>query len=610
MRWKLGLSLVTVAAVVAFAVWLYRRPTPASAERFPLPAFSDSPYLNTGPEAQYIGIAACKECHPPKYRSYLHTAHSRALSEVNAAAEPPGSFEHKLSGRSYRAERRGERFHLREALHTPEGKEIAALDFPVRYLIGSGHTNRVYLIEDGDFLVESPISWYRQKQHWFMSPGFDGKEHPGFERTVTTECLVCHAGRVERKPDVSEGVNILEQVIGCESCHGPGSLHAEHQRGKKHPPGEDDLTIVNPGKLSRDRLESLCALCHLQGLSWADVRGRKIIDYRPGRPITDYRIHYAASASGERFQGVGHLEQLRQSVCYQKDPSLSCLTCHNPHLSRPPQDPVAYYRQKCLNCHETRGCKVEKGQRLSKSPADDCTACHMPRGDSEMPHIAFTHHRIGRHSKSTPAPQHEPTGLVDLVPIQNAPQLGEVDQQRNLGLAYLLLAFKVPDQQHAFIYGRRARGLLEGVYQAGLRDGPVLQSLAQIYRREGNLPQARAFAQDALARTDLQPEVYGELLSFVAEGHILDEEPELALPILEKLTRARRVAADWRNLGLCYFKLNQTDRAVEALEKSLRINPYNPRGHAQLAAIYRKQGDLSRAREYEEKARRLDRGAQ
>jgi len=606
MRRLLWLAVAAIAVVLVVVVWINRRPVPAPLPReaFPLPPLSESPCLNTGADVRYVGIDACKECHLDRYDSYLHTAHSRALSDVDLKAEPPdGKFEHGASGRSYRVYREGNQFRHQEVVRTPGGREIARQDLPVRSLVGSGHFSRTYLAEADGFLSESPITWYTQKQRWDMSPGYDRAKHPGFQRLALLECLYCHAGRVERREAGDLRVNILEQRIGCESCHGPGSRHAEYQRANKHPAGTDDLTIVNPGKLPRSRLEAICAVCHLQGTVWADVRGRKITDFRPGQPLTDYRVHYVFNSKNDRMRVVGHVEQLRQSVCYQKSGELSCLTCHDPHQRQRPKDTTAYYRQKCLSCHASQGCSLATAERLKKNPADDCTACHMPRGDTDIPHIAFTHHRIGRHT-SRPA-QPDAGDTLELVPHEEAPQLTEIDRRRNLGLAYLLAAFNADSPQRAFACGRMARDILEPVLEAGLRDGPILQSLAQIYRREQLATRARVFAQEALATNDLSAEGRGDLLLMLAEGHLLDKETEEAVAILQKLTRTRRSPEDWRALGTCYLKMNQPDRALAAFEKALTINPFDHRVHTKLAELHRRRGDEVRAREHEEKARLL-----
>jgi len=132
---------------------------------------------------------------------------------------------------------------------------------------------------------------------------------------------------------------------------------------------------------------------------------------------------------------VGHLEQMRRSACYQKSDTMSCLTCHDLHRREKPADSTAYYRQKCLNCHASRGCSLEPADRLKQSPSDDCSACHMPKGKTDIPHVAFTHHRVGRHLPSPSRP--EGGAIPDLVAVDDNPRLAETDRNRNLGLAYL-----------------------------------------------------------------------------------------------------------------------------------------------------------------------------
>lgn len=116
---------------------------PIAVRDFPIPAFSETPYLNTGPDAHPVGSAACAACHAEKHKSYALTAHSTALADVSPADEPPdGAFEHKLSGRSNRVYRRGGELRHEEVLRTAEGREIARIDLPVRYRVGSGHFTR------------------------------------------------------------------------------------------------------------------------------------------------------------------------------------------------------------------------------------------------------------------------------------------------------------------------------------------------------------------------------------------------------------------------------------------------------------------------------------
>src|SRR5205085_6778444 len=129
-------------------------------------------------------------------------------------AEPTdGSFFHQPSGRSYRVYRQGGQLRHEEVMRTAEGHEVTRVDRPIRYLIGSGHFSRSYLVEVDGFLYESPITWYASKWKWDMSPGYDAPAHFGFERPVGLSCLTCHAGRVGQAAD-STRVALLEKPIG------------------------------------------------------------------------------------------------------------------------------------------------------------------------------------------------------------------------------------------------------------------------------------------------------------------------------------------------------------------------------------------------------------
>ena len=173
------------------------------------------------------------------------------LCDVDPATEPPdGTFEHKLSGRTYRVYRKDGQLRHEEVLRTAEGKEIARVDLPLRYRVGSGHFTRTYAVEVDGFLHESPVTWYAAKNRWDMSPGCDMPRHWSFERPVQIGCVVCHAGRAEPIGESEHRLTLHEKAVGCESCHGPGERHQEFHRTQKLAPGASDPTIVHPGKLS------------------------------------------------------------------------------------------------------------------------------------------------------------------------------------------------------------------------------------------------------------------------------------------------------------------------------------------------------------------------
>ena len=414
-----ALLAATAATIVVWKPW--RSEAPKSMH--PLPPYSQSAFLNTGLDAQYVGIDACKECHDANHDSYLMTAHSRAFADVNAKTEPPdGSFEHKATGRSYRVYRLDGQLRHEEVRRNAQGDEIARVDLPVKYRMGSGHFSRTYVVEVDGFLHESPITYYESKKNWDLSPGYD-QTRQSFERPIRLGCVHCHVGRAEPEGEAAHRMTIREQPIGCERCHGPGSLHVEFHRANKPSTGPDDFTIVNPAKLPRAQRESICADCHLSTAASVYLRGRMLGDFRPGRPLFDYRADYRFESDNEQMTVTGHMEQLRQSACYKKSGDLTCVTCHEPHIKEKPKDPTIYYRDRCLSCHDTRPCKLPKPERIKKDANDSCAVCHMPRGDTDIPHLAFTHHRIGLH---TGKPKPPPERLAALAPVDDVSRVSAV----------------------------------------------------------------------------------------------------------------------------------------------------------------------------------------
>lgn len=557
----------------------------------------------------YAGTESCRECHADQYRTYRRTAHSLALADVDTAREPPNAtFFHEASGRSYTVYRQDGQLHHREAVLDDDGSEIASSDYPVRYVIGSGRHARSYIVDIDGFHCESPLTWYALEERWGMSPSYDVADHRGFERPVDSECLNCHVGRLGDKR-AFQRVEIIEQAIGCERCHGPGKSHVAEQRAIRdghRAPKTAAAAIVNPARLARSLSEAICAQCHLSTGAIAIARGRKMSDFRPGMPLTDICTSYCRKEANSQMTVAGHVEQLRLSKCYLSSQTLSCTTCHDPHADLEPAEKRSSAMRTCIECHTEQGCSLAIAERSRQPSGNDCISCHMPQADTEVPHVAFTHHRIGIHSATTgegPA-GNASEGIAELVPLDEPEGLSQLDRERNLGLAYYSLTLNQTDPNQAAAYFNRARVLLESVRRQGGGHGEVAAALVHIYRYI-NAEAALDVAQEALASGGLAAKSETNCLYFIGEWGVQRGQPATARQALERLTTKRLLSLDWLLLGVCRERLGDLSGACSSLERACRLAPLRPEMHYALADAYQHLGKTHLAQREQDVAARL-----
>jgi len=364
-----------------------------------------------------------------------------------AAKEPPTTaaaglpFESK--GVQYSIDRSGERVIHKAKRRGADGKVFAETEAEVRFRLGSGTRGITYLIERDGFLLQSPIAWFAQEGRWEISPGYgEFTTNANFERPIQPECLFCHSNQFR---PVAGTLNRYEQpifeghAIGCERCHGPGALHAKAGGSS----AESDFTIVNPANLAAPLRDSVCQQCHLQG-SFRFLRaGREILDFRPGLALHQFwAIFLTKKDEHGRFEAVGHDEQMQSSRCFRESRGeLGCISCHDPHRVPAPATRAAYYRERCMACHERRGCALPLAERQARGKGEDCVACHMPRpAVTNIPHTAATDHRIARtpgHVSETPP---DASGQPKDIPVRDyhwgvMTEEERRDDVRDLGMA-------------------------------------------------------------------------------------------------------------------------------------------------------------------------------
>lgn len=361
-----------------------------------------SAYLNV-PEgaAQYVGMKECKVCHAQIYETFLRTGMGQswglATPQKSAANFNPKQalVYDSFSNFYYKPFWKNDSLYIQE-FRLAQGDTVHSRTERVDYIVGSGQHTNSHLVNTNGYLHQAPITFYTQKGKWDMAPGFEHGHNTRFERKIEAECITCHNGY----PTMVEGsLNKYAQIplgIDCERCHGPGSIHVAKKKNAEIVDTSKyiDYSIVNPKKLSTEAQNNLCQRCHLQGITVLN-EGKTFFDFKPSQLLKNSMNTFMPvySADDNHMIMASHVERMKQSNCYINSGKMSCITCHNPHISVK-ETPTSVYNQSCKGCHaQAQDCKENLQARQLQQ--DNCVHCHMPKNSSiDIPHVAVTDHRI------------------------------------------------------------------------------------------------------------------------------------------------------------------------------------------------------------------------
>jgi len=462
---------------------------------------------------------------------------AHALS--SATRQPSGSFLHALSGTHFTIQSDDRRTIQKIERHG------ASADYPVAYMIGSGSHAFGFLIQVGDRLFQSPISYYTKRGMWDMAPGYEADRSPDFDRPITPECLFCHSGgakpiqgtlnRYQTPPFKDEGIT-------CERCHGPADAHLRNPV-----PG----SIINPGKLAIRARDSICEQCHLSGEARIVNPGKRLTDFHPGEILEDvFSVYLSAGARDpsrtKPLKVISQAQQLALSTCARMSHGkMWCGSCHNPHET--PTDAKSYFRARCLACHGTALISTHP------KPADDCIGCHMPRRPAkDGGHTVFTDHRIARVPQpDTGVDANEP---LDRLTAWQEPQ--DAFAKRNLGLAYIDVGRK--SQSADYMY--RGYRLLLACEPEFPNDPAVLTGIGLVLLGTHHPTEAAATFARTARLEPANPE------------HYMDE-------------------------GFAWKEAGNQPKAIESFGKALQIDPLLKQAYEGLAATYIQAHDPAQARE-------------
>lgn len=260
----------------------------------------------------FVGSESCAECHQDIYDSFMLTGHPYKLNKV-VDGQPP-------------------KYPFSEVPNPPEGYTWD----DILYVIGGYGWKARFINKDGFIITgdEDATTQYnlynedlKMGENWVAY-------HAGEERPYN--CGSCHttAYSPEGNQDGLPGLigTWVEDGIGCEECHGPGSQHIQA-------PIRVSMEVETDSRL--------CGKCH-----------------RRGEDITDI------DASGGFIR---HHEQYEELFASKKR-VMNCVDCHNPHESTVYAPEIAI-KADCERCHFDKA----KYQKITDRRHAQCIDCHMPR---------------------------------------------------------------------------------------------------------------------------------------------------------------------------------------------------------------------------------------
>ena len=337
----------------------------------------------------YVGSNACTGCHEDAAAAWAGSHHALAWTlpgpDTVKGDFDDTTFEHDGFSAAFRIE--DGRYFV-----TVTETDGGVADYPVHSLAGIAPLQQLLIETEPGRLQSFDVVWDVAGAAWYDLypdqdlPPEDGLHWSGPYKTWNARCAECHATGYERNYDPRGRGYASTQAeigVGCEACHGPGSLHLDWARGEPRAPAPAAYgftAALGQGDTAGD-IEQ-CATCHsrrepltdgnpLPGTPFADAHTLELL--RPGRYHADGQIQDEVYVYGSFLQ----------SRMYAR--GVSCMNCHEPHSATLKAEGNAV----CTQCHSPAGNPDFATLRLAEyddpshhhhapgSEGAQCKSCHM-----------------------------------------------------------------------------------------------------------------------------------------------------------------------------------------------------------------------------------------
>ena len=336
--------------------------------------------------ASFVGSQACATCHPDAFQAWSGSHHDRALDHATAETVLGDFSDAAFSDPSIEVQfkRDDDGFHVRTRAADGEFR-----DFRVAYVMGFDPLQQYLIALPNGRLQALTVAWDTERERWFAleneaAPPGDWLHWTGGAFNANSMCIPCHATQVDIGYDADRRAyetTWSEIDVGCEACHGAGSLHVTW--AKMLETGNPLATSPNQGLLvsltpaaptDRDRAAQqreidVCARCHSRrrsvhpgdriDLPFHDAYLPELLHpdlyYPDGQILGEVYVHGSFLQSRMAAEGV------------------RCSHCHDPHSGELRAEGNAL----CTQCHDSSYDSPVHTHHPVNSSASLCVECHM-----------------------------------------------------------------------------------------------------------------------------------------------------------------------------------------------------------------------------------------
>ena len=359
--------LLTVTALLASLVAQIDSQAP--------PAVAATPVQRS---ATYVGSATCRECHAATYDRWSKTRMANVVTDPRVRPEV-----------------------IIPDLSKPDPLVTFKKD-DIAFVYGSKWKQRYFTKVGADYFPLG-AQWDIANKVWrpyLVQPNTDWwvPFYPAdnAKRPTGPLCDGCHSVNYDVKTKA-----VTEWNVGCEKCHGPGSLHVLNPSA---------TTIVNPARLDFVHANDVCIQCHSQGKPLKNPVEGQYYDWPTGfhvgldlKNFWQLEEHKLGETTFTHFaDGTGHKNRMQgndfvESVMYTR--GVSCFSCHDVHGTQHNADLIKPASDVCATCHRANSPNGPHTSTVQEhthhqlgSPGNECVACHMPRIEQTIANVNVRSH--------------------------------------------------------------------------------------------------------------------------------------------------------------------------------------------------------------------------